>query len=711
MASDLQAPTTELGAPARGLVPLNSLFGRWTAPVITEREQQRDMAWPRSNETYASMLNDAQLEGLWRGATLPIRAYNWYLDPNGARPEVVQRISTDYNLPIGADGQINLGRGERRFRFDDHLEDALRAIVYGHYPFEQVFDVRQDGPAAVNGGWVAHLRKLAPRPPRTLSDIRPAPDGGLAFIKVPALQPRVTAGDGIGFSRDVELPVERLVMYVWDKEGANWRGRSMMRSLYRPWKLKDRVMRVGAINIERAGGVPYIEAPEGATTKQMQELHQLASSFRVGESAGAALPHGAQLKFAQAAGGDAAINFVRLQNEEAAGAWLMMFKQVGQTSTGHGSTQQTETLIDYFGMAQHAIAGWIAGIFSRHVIDDDVELNEGPGEPYAPLLAFQAQGDPLDATRGASDDAQAAGALPADSATASALGMRRPSRSRSSAMRAAARPPAALAVEVKLPERTLRREPNGAEMAAGVDFAAIEQTYVDAVDELAANLDTLRAGQIADLVEQIRAAGDDLEQLAMVSTEPVGAEAIASAMRAIADAGASDALGEAQRQGVEAAAADIAALEEDLQARANAVAQTLAVDVSNTAARAAVRLQGATGLEGDLASSVETYLNSLKWQLATDAARGVLQGSANAGRFGQFAEAESAATDVRYYHSALLDSSVCGPCADQDGQEYVDLQDVEASFAGTGGFALCEGAERCRCTAVMVAGEAAPTLQ
>jgi aminopeptidase N len=193
-------------------------------------------------------------------------------------------------------------------------------------------------------------------------------------------------------------------------------------------------------------------------------------------------------------------------------------------------------------------------------------------------------------------------------------------------MRAASRPPAALAVEVKLPERTLRREPNGAEMAAGVDFAAIEQTYVDAVDELAANLDTLRAGQIADLVEQIRAAGDDLEQLAQVSTEPVGAEAIASAMRAIADAGASDALGEAQRQGVEAAAADIAALEEDLQARANAVAQTLAVDVSNTAARAAVRLQGATGLEGDLASSVETYLNSLKWQLATDAARGVLQG-------------------------------------------------------------------------------------
>jgi hypothetical protein len=182
-------------------------------------------------------------------------------------------------------------------------------------------------------------------------------------------------------------------------------------------------------------------------------------------------------------------------------------------------------------------------------------------------------------------------------------------------------------------------------------------------------------------------------------------------MRAIADAGASDALGEAQRQGVEAAAADIAALEEDLQARANAVAQTLAVDVSNTAARAAVRLQGATGLEGDLASSVETYLNSLKWQLATDAARGVLQGARTPGGSSRSARPSAPRGSRGYYHSALLDTNTCGPCADADGTEYADLQDVEASFAGTGGFALCEGAERCRCTAVAVYDEAAPTLQ
>jgi hypothetical protein len=100
------------------------------------------------------------------------------------------------------------------------------------------------------------------------------------------------------------------------------------------------------------------------------------------------------------------------------------------------------------------------------------------------------------------------------------------------------RPAAAATGDVKVPDRPLRRQPNDHEASAAVDFAAIEQTYLDAVDELVAGLDTLRADQIADLVGQIRDAGDDLEQLAQISTGPVGEEQIASAMRAIAASGA-----------------------------------------------------------------------------------------------------------------------------------------------------------------------------
>lgn len=173
------------------------------------------------------------------------RAYRWWLDPNAAPASAIERISRDYNLPVGPAGEFNRRRGARRFNFDAHLEDAVRAIAYGHYPFEQVFEAVKDGPVDVNGGWVAHLRELVARPPHTLTKITPARDGGLKSITVPALN---VSDRGPGaFVRTVDLTVDRLVVYVWDREGANWRGRSMFRSCYRPWKLKDRVLRVGAI--------------------------------------------------------------------------------------------------------------------------------------------------------------------------------------------------------------------------------------------------------------------------------------------------------------------------------------------------------------------------------------------------------------------------------------------------------------------------------
>jgi hypothetical protein len=409
---------------------------------------------------------------------------------------------------------------------------------------------------------------------------------------------------------------------------------------------------------------------------------------------------------------------IKEHNEAMARRFHAMFMMLGQTS--HGSRALGESFVDFFALNTDGWAGWVSSVFTQSFIERWVTWNFGAAE-RSPLLVSERDETPELAVQDIISAVQA-GALTHDegleqwfrdryglpdldpsTAPAPVVPLRPAAKARRVALAATG--------GVTVPNRPLRRDPNEHEAAAAVDFQAIEQAYVDAVDELAAGLDTLRAGQIADLVAQVQAAGDDLEQLAQISTDPVGAEQIAASMRQIAASGAADALQEARHQGLDVQPVDLAALEDEIVARADAVAQTLAVDVSNTAARAAVRLHGATGLEGDLASSVQTYLGSLKWQAATDAARGVLQGATNAGRFGQFDAAEQAATQTRYYHSALLDANTCGPCGDQDGEEYVDLQDVEASFAGSGGFALCEGAERCRCTAVAVYDEAAPSLQ
>ena len=53
---------------------------------------------------------DAQIAALLLAFTLPIRRYGWYIDPNGARDEVIQLVADDLNLPIEGLTLQNSGR-------------------------------------------------------------------------------------------------------------------------------------------------------------------------------------------------------------------------------------------------------------------------------------------------------------------------------------------------------------------------------------------------------------------------------------------------------------------------------------------------------------------------------------------------------------------------------------------------------------------------
>ncbi|MCC4250801.1 phage portal protein family protein, partial [Microbacterium testaceum] len=57
--------------------------------------------------------------------------------------------------------------------------------------------------------------------------------------------------------------MDRLVVFVHQREGGNWVGVSLLRAAYKMWLLKDRTLRVQALAAERNGlGMPsYTSAP------------------------------------------------------------------------------------------------------------------------------------------------------------------------------------------------------------------------------------------------------------------------------------------------------------------------------------------------------------------------------------------------------------------------------------------------------------------
>jgi hypothetical protein len=368
-------PTTEIGGVLNGIFSIDGMKS-W-GHYVDQDEYVPELVWPNSVQVYEQMSTDTQLAALYAGTVLPIRHFNWMLDPNEADDEIVERVARDLNLPISGEDskkQPTL-RQKNRFSFHNHLRKAMYAGKFGHYYFEQVGEIVEDG------FW--SLRKLAERPPKTIQNIAVAPDGGLVYIEQ-NINPHNTTIRNLGEAP--KIPVDRLVAYVWDQEGGDWTGRSWFRECYKNWLIKDRLMRVDATNHEKAGGIIYGIAPQGATPAEQKRIAQLAQQAKVGMDSGAGLPAGTDLEVLRAAGSDV-VGSMRYHDEAMARRFLLMVLQLGQTQTG--SRALGGTFVDFFAQGLITIADWFVDTFCEHVIEDYVDWNWGPEIEPVPRVMYE----------------------------------------------------------------------------------------------------------------------------------------------------------------------------------------------------------------------------------------------------------------------------------------------------------------------------------
>lgn len=683
-------------------------------------ERTPALIFPRSILTYSDMMNEAQMEGLVAAVQLPIMRMNWFLRRNGARASTLRRISRDYGLPIeGEDGESRGARIGGRFNFFEHLELALEALTFGFQFFEQVGEIQLQSRGG-DGFW--HLRKLAVRLPQTISEIRVDRDGGLQYIRQ-------------GFGIDApEIPVETLVAYVWRRRGANWVGRSMLRSCYGAWLLKNRVLRVGAINIERAGaGTPIIEAPPGATEPEIQALDRMAQRFKAGSRSGGAIPNGARMQLMGINGTQPDVTrFVELCNEEMARSFLAMFIQLGQSRTG--SRALGDSFIEFFILSLEAIAEWFATTFTAHQIENDVDWNEGEaaaapalgwtwGDAKAPIAdlakmievgAIQVEEElenairrqwrmplrvepritpptPSEEGEGVEVEQETGEIDRGESSPGPAATAKRRTRTRRA--HAAISSPAAL----PLPSRPLRRQLYAHEIQASVDFARLDSTWQSNVDLLVLEVRQLQLYQIDQLHDAIVAAQGDLDTLSELVADPVSADVIGRYMVTVAEASMTEAMREAERQGIQPERPDMEDFLRSLQARAEVVDRVITRELSESAVRNAVRLTGG-GLEpNEVANNVKSHLLGLSGSGMRDRLGGALSTAQNGSRGLLFRRGDA----QRIYASELLDQNTCAACTSIDGTQYETMAQAEQEYA-TGGYNDCAGADRCRGTLVAV---------
>ena len=348
-------------------------------PFYQDDEETPELRWPESVKVYGQMSKDSQVLSVSSAVSLPIRSTGWYVEPNGAEAEIVSFVAEDLGLPVrGMDVEPPI-RTRDRFSFSEHLDIALDALIYGHAVFEQVYRLDESGKA--------HLRKLAERPQWTISDWKIANDGGLVQVEQYPICQIIPE----------PMPVDRLVVYSNRKRGGAWVGRSILRAAYKPWLLKDLVLRIQAQVADRNGlGIPtYIAPPlpaglmgdqaEQWLNAQVVAGQKLAEELRAGENAGASLANGASLESRGVVGSLPDLDKqIRYYDEQIARGALANFLSLGGENS-RGSYALGETFENFFQQSLQATAQAIATTFNQHVVEDLVDINWGP-ETRAPKV-------------------------------------------------------------------------------------------------------------------------------------------------------------------------------------------------------------------------------------------------------------------------------------------------------------------------------------
>ncbi|HET9179008.1 MAG TPA: hypothetical protein VFQ24_11685 [Terriglobia bacterium] len=335
--------------------------------------------------TYEKMRrSDAQVAATLLACELPIRAANWDVLPasgDALDREIAQFVKDnlfgglEYVSPAGA---------KTTQCWDEVLRNALLMLAIGAAAHEEIY--------AVDGNRV-RLARLAPRLPitfyRWITDV----DGETLL-----------ALNQYGYRNSnfesVEIPADRLAVFTFNKEGANFFGRSMLRPAYMHWYIKHNLYRIDAIAGERNGlGIPTIEQGTGASKEDRQAAASWVTQLAAHEKTGIALPAGWKLTLQGVQGQVRDLfNSIEHHNIEISRTALAFFMNLGQSSKSSGNRALGQEMTDFFFLAVQATADQIARTITSTAVKRLVDCNWDGVEKYPSLQASNLRARSLDQT-------------------------------------------------------------------------------------------------------------------------------------------------------------------------------------------------------------------------------------------------------------------------------------------------------------------------
>jgi hypothetical protein len=239
-------------------------------------------------------------------------------------------------------------------------------LDFGYYMFEKVWEERK-----IQGQTRMVWKKLAPRHPMDVLEWVFDDNGGPNAVKM--INPDTFDPEPI------VIPIEKLLVFSFDKEGGNIEGMSILRSSYKHWYYKDKLYMIDAIQKERHGiGVPVIKLPMGFSKTDKLDADQLGRNLRTNERAHVVLPPNWELLFAKLEGQPVnAMESIEHHDKQIQKNALVAFMD--------GNAKEEDQTM--FLKATRFIADIVAGTFNSYAIPQLIDYNFVRGEKYPKLKA------------------------------------------------------------------------------------------------------------------------------------------------------------------------------------------------------------------------------------------------------------------------------------------------------------------------------------
>lgn len=334
-----------------------TLFFKGIYNIKDEEEYVTELSPGRALRTYNRMMrNDGQIQMVLNAIKLPILSAQWDILPPGNESTPATAKEKEVTSIIK---EMVFERPS--FNFQNVLAEASDYIGTGFYPFEKIYGRWKDGSIIVN--------EIQPRIPFTINEWEVKED------KIQTITQDITGGET---RRNVKIPRDKLVYFVFNRRGADYRGRSVLRAAYKHWYFKDAFYRVQAVAIERQGvGIPKITL--SATTNDAQKTAAItaAENLRAHEKGYVLLPNGITFEMLDMGSNKILDPMDPINHHDQAipKSILAQFLELGMK--GEGARALGETLQSMFLGSIQWIADDMAYTMTQDVIGDLVRFNFG----------------------------------------------------------------------------------------------------------------------------------------------------------------------------------------------------------------------------------------------------------------------------------------------------------------------------------------------